>query len=423
MKKVVIIGGGATGACVAINLYQQFKNKIDITIIDPTENLGLGRAYNTPDNENLLNVAAGNMGVMSDLPQHFTDWLSEYNFSESSFEFWPFVPRRIFGQYLQHYLKKINFKHIKLRVLDVKKIKDNYVLKMLDSSVVETEFLIIATGYQAENNIFEHLMPKKSTDRMYYPHELEMKTFATDEKILIIGSGLTAIDIWKRLRKFNLRKLTMISRHGFLPLPHLKYNDIQNFPIVSNLKPLAVLKLLLSFKETNKITWQQIADKVRLQSREIWTSWKANEKKQFIRCLKPYWEVIRHRLPESIYQLVKSDIDANKLRVMSGHILSIEKVDNCLKVVVKHKNTTSPTSYEFNYIVLATGSLINQNLFQLHEVSGVKLSTNQLGYVKIEAKNLWFAGPSSKAMYWESTAIPDIRVQAKEICLELEQLL
>ncbi|NCV45075.1 MAG: FAD-dependent oxidoreductase, partial [Actinobacteria bacterium] len=57
MRKVLIVGGGASGLLVAINLLRK-SDDCEVTIVEPNERLGLGVAYSTLDPEHLLNVPA-----------------------------------------------------------------------------------------------------------------------------------------------------------------------------------------------------------------------------------------------------------------------------------------------------------------------------------------------------------------------------
>lgn len=410
-KRLVIIGGGATGAVIALHAHQALHKYLEIIIIDPNEEVGLGKAYKTADDENILNVGVSNMGLYGNNPNHFADWLKFNNFSEQDFPFWPFVPRKVFGNYIKSCLNEISFTHLKALVVNVKSNIFNYSLKLDNGHSIKAHYVIVATGYCEDYNIFSHLIDKKNSEKILYPVEAEKIDFKSKESILIVGSGLTAIDVWKRIRKFNT-KITMISRHGILPIAHTAHTKIK-IPNLGGMSPIQIFDVLRLLENTKAYTWQQIADEVRIQSKCIWSCWSAKEKKQFIRHLKPYWEVIRHRVPNPIAQLISNDLKNNFLTVLSGKIKNIEVINNKVQVIAKLKKSKTPYESHFDYIVLATGSMINQNLFK--NVSGIKFSSNGFGYINVSAPNIWFAGPSSKATFWEITAIPDIRNQASQI--------
>ena len=69
-RKVMIVGGGASGVIFAVNLARA-SSDTDITIIERRADLGRGLAYSTKDPTHLLNVRAANMSGFADDPEHF----------------------------------------------------------------------------------------------------------------------------------------------------------------------------------------------------------------------------------------------------------------------------------------------------------------------------------------------------------------
>ncbi len=98
-KIIAIIGGGYSGTILAVQLLQLATTiPLRVYLIDKAGSKGLGMAYATTDSEHILNVPAANMGAFADAPQHFYQWLQK-----QSHDFGPndFVPRRLYGEYLQ----------------------------------------------------------------------------------------------------------------------------------------------------------------------------------------------------------------------------------------------------------------------------------------------------------------------------------
>src|ERR1700754_571625 len=99
MKRITIIGGGATGTLLAVNLIRHAdEQSLVINIVEKNERFGLGVAYSTVQDYHVLNVPAGKMGAFPDDVEHFHKWLEAHHY-----EFKPtdFVPRRIYGEYLK----------------------------------------------------------------------------------------------------------------------------------------------------------------------------------------------------------------------------------------------------------------------------------------------------------------------------------
>ncbi len=107
MKSVTIIGGGFCGTLTAVNLARLSTDSLRVNIVNKQYPLGRGVAYGTPRPEHLLNVVARNMSAFPDVPLHFVEWLR----NRADFADIPlgdlreqFVPRRVFGDYLQDIL-------------------------------------------------------------------------------------------------------------------------------------------------------------------------------------------------------------------------------------------------------------------------------------------------------------------------------
>ena len=104
MKRVVVVGGGFCGVVTAVNLARLTDAPLAVSVLNTAHPLGRGVAYGTRRPEHLLNVVARNMSALADQPDHFVEWLG----TRSDFAGVPvaelreqFVPRRVYGDYLQ----------------------------------------------------------------------------------------------------------------------------------------------------------------------------------------------------------------------------------------------------------------------------------------------------------------------------------
>ncbi|HEY2484109.1 MAG TPA: FAD/NAD(P)-binding protein, partial [Candidatus Binataceae bacterium] len=96
---IAIVGGGASGVAVAVNLMRNATTPLSIRVLEPRGGLGLGVAYSAAFDSHLLNVPAGDMSVFHDVPAHFFKWLRGNGHPRA--EPTSFVPRRSYGAYLQ----------------------------------------------------------------------------------------------------------------------------------------------------------------------------------------------------------------------------------------------------------------------------------------------------------------------------------
>ena len=74
LRHVVIVGGGASGTLVAIQLLRRGGPSLAVTVVEPRAALGLGVAFGTPDPWHRLNVPAVTMSGLIEDPDHFWRW-------------------------------------------------------------------------------------------------------------------------------------------------------------------------------------------------------------------------------------------------------------------------------------------------------------------------------------------------------------
>ncbi|WP_044560718.1 FAD/NAD(P)-binding protein, partial [Azospirillum sp. B4] len=73
--RVVILGGGFSGAVTALHLARTATVPVDIDIVEPRLLLGGGVAYSTPDPQHRINVPAARMSAFSADMGHYDRWL------------------------------------------------------------------------------------------------------------------------------------------------------------------------------------------------------------------------------------------------------------------------------------------------------------------------------------------------------------
>src|SRR5687768_6317897 len=102
MKRITIIGGGASGTLLALHLLKcKSALRLEVNLVEKRPHVGMGVAFSTREDAHLLNVPAAKMGAYADDVEHFHRWLNE---NEMDYSPATFVPRRIFGEYLHEQL-------------------------------------------------------------------------------------------------------------------------------------------------------------------------------------------------------------------------------------------------------------------------------------------------------------------------------
>src|ERR1700736_190467 len=215
---IAIIGGGVSGALTAFHLVRQ-GTPARVILIDQRPDFGLGLAYSTPSLRHLLNVPAGKISALPDQPDHFLDWLRK-NHDPAATEK-TFAPRAVFGRYIQSLLRSTRSLEQEIAaVVDVRLQAAGGVLTLDNGCELRADVIVLATG-----NFDPAPLPgitKAACDSGLYHHNAwsseAYEGFDPDAAVVLIGTGLTGVDLVLRLRELGHRgKIVAVSRHGIFP--------------------------------------------------------------------------------------------------------------------------------------------------------------------------------------------------------------
>jgi uncharacterized NAD(P)/FAD-binding protein YdhS len=175
--------------------------------------------------------------------------------------------------------------------------------------------------------------------------------------------------------------------------------------------------------------WRAVIDSMRPATQSIWVRLPLSEKRYFMQHLSRYWNVARHRMAPEAAAVLDRLIENGQLSILRGRLVRIETgesfdiayrcvglenratadaIINCIGSEPNFRRLGSPLVdrlFERGYVksdpldfgleALPNGSLVGQN----GEASTV----------------LYTLGTALKGTLWESTAIPEIRAQARSL--------
>ncbi|QDS96014.1 hypothetical protein FF011L_48180 [Roseimaritima multifibrata] len=452
MKTTAIIGGGFSGTLAAINLVRFAQTPQQVVIINSGRPFGRGTAYGTTRREHLLNVASRNMSAFPDQPEHFFHWLR----SRCEFDSIPddqlretFIPRQVYGDYVRgmatHYLGThdprsiVTCKVIEDTAIDVQSRGENGGTVILEQgSPIEAESIVLATGNQPPAGLPG--ARKLLNDRRYCGNpwkDWHTNLPADDQHIVILGTGLTAVDVIVTLRNKGWGgRITAISRNGMLPQRH--FRGIEWPSIVPDdgqhrsLEELSKLvrqdcERLRGISQNPAIT----VDKLRGRTQQLWKGLTLQEKQRFLKDHSAHWNVIRHRIAGPIHDAVTDALDCGQLTILPATIQSLTAEENSIEVQVITSEGESQTVHG-DMIINCTGPKarfsdsgipLYRNLFD-HGLAhpdamdmGIAVDDHfaVLDQSDIPSKFLYAIGPILKGTLWETIAVPELRQQAMQV--------
>lgn len=449
--QIAIVGGGFCGVMTAVHLLSQQKTPLHIILINAQYPLTKGVAYSSYSNKHLLNVAAKNMSAFPDKPRHFLDWLSKhekYGALDQVALPEKFLPRNIYGYYIKDIFEKaIRKKHSGVSIefvhdtaIDMKEADGRYIIHFSVSPPVHADKVVIAIGNQAprplqsSNSTF--LLSKK-----YFPNPWMLESVnhsSALKSVLILGNGLTMVDTVIGLLENGFKgKIYSLSPHGFKTLPHRDYEPYKE--LVHQLKPpfdlLGLIQLFRKhvnvFKSKN-MTAEAVVDSLRSKTQEIWQQLSMPDKKRFLFAIRHVWGIARHRLPMEVHEKIQAMVLDESLEIIAGRIHSIAEIGEKVHVIIEKRSDKQKLAIDVDRVINCTGpesdirkmeNTFIQNLvsrkFIFSDELNLGISATANGNIILSdgsvSENLLTIGSLLKGILWESTAVPELRAQAKNL--------
>ena len=141
--------------------------------------------------------------------------------------------------------------------------------------------------------------------------------------MLLVGSGLTAIDAALLLDASGFGGRTIaISRRGLVPRRHAETPPV----IPMRERPAASLSALVRHVRCAAAEqgWRGAVDALRPVTQMMWGAADGATRARFLRHVRPYWDVHRHRLAPSVADRVDRLMAAGRLSVAGGKLVRVE---------------------------------------------------------------------------------------------------
>jgi len=210
-RTVAVVGGGCAGVLATRELLRGGDDRV--VLIEPDEPGG-GLAYGSARPWHLLNSRAGAMSADPDDPGHFARWAG---ISPESF-----APRTVYGSYLENVFARTAGDHGD-RLSIVRDRAARLVSRQIyteKSGHIAADEIVVAIGNPtAARPAALDGHPDYVADP-WRPGVLQ--AIPSDVPVLLIGAGLTAVDVVLTLTADGNRDapITAVSRRGQLPLTH-----------------------------------------------------------------------------------------------------------------------------------------------------------------------------------------------------------
>ena len=446
---VAVIGAGFSGTLLALHLLQVGPPDLHIALIERTPGFGPGLAYGAQNPLHLLNVRVGNMSAWPDRPDHLRQWLAGQAGGEAV-DPADFISRGTYGRYLASMLHAAvrgpQGAHRLVLVHDeavgLERRAQGVRLTLAMGRVLDFDAAVLAIG-----NLPPAPLPGMGLDALpaaVYAADpwaaRSLEDLEPDASVLLLGAGLTMVDVTLALEARGHRgPILALSRRGLAPHRHGGFTPIPTTapPVVSS--PLSQ-QLRQLRRRAGEIGWRATVDALRPATQAIWRSADIAERRRFLRHLRPWWDIHRHRMAPAVADRIERLRGEGRLTLAAGRIVRIEAEGEGATVTWRPRASTREVVSNVARIVNCTGpagdpSRSSDPLLRglLHsgaaraDALGLGLEVDEQGRVVDAAgkadPRLYAVGPITKGAVWEIIAVPDIRNQVAELATRLVPLL
>jgi len=441
--RIAIIGGGFSGAVTAANLLKRGRQAPDVALIERARKIARGVAYSTKDAGHLLNVRASNMSALADQPDHFARWLAKRGRRDAGAMF---APRALYGAYAEHVLRSASsgfggpsLTRVRDAAVACRREGEAWSITLSSGRAIEADSVVLALGNPPARPLPVFDQAGISLVNPWDPNALA-RIGAGD--VLLLGAGLTMIDAALSLARRRKRGVIyVLSRRGQAPRAHLDSPDLAPPSAPLDL-PIQLSEALHAFRAEVKAMkargepWQHAMYRLRGRTPELWRRLPLEAQQRFLRHLRVWWDVHRHRTAPEISAQFKALRDEGRVKILAGEIVSAQPGPRGVRLQHRGRGSLVRHNMDVAAVVNCTGPSADPTqssdplIVQMLAEGVLRPNPNRLGFdmdpdARLIAadgtihQSLLAIGPITQGAFWESTAVPEIRVRAASVAAML----
>lgn len=433
---VAIVGGGFSGTLLAINLLRHGDARV--TLIERRgDRLGRGLAFGAAHGDHILNVRAANMSALPDQPDHFAQWLKAREAGQEA----SFATRQTYGRYLRDLLNDAlgdagdRLRLVEDEAIDIVLSDFGASIRLRSGARVDADIAVIAPG-----NLPPHDLPAFAG--LSHPAYVDDPWAAglgegldPRDEVLLLGSGLTAVDCALSLASAGFAgRIVAVSRRGLMPHAHASVKTAKPLPERPTGSASALLRQVRTQAEA--VGWYAAVDALRPFTQDIWRAADAGDRTRFLRHLRPYWDVHRHRIAPAVAERLAAMRAEGKMEIKAAKVVEAEPEGDQIAVALRSRGRDMVAWRRFARVVNCTGPLgdlrrvrdpLLRTLFDKGAIWPDPLAIGidvdrQCRAITASGDaqdRLRVVGPMTRGAHWEIVAVPDIKRQVWTLAREI----
>lgn len=442
--RLAIVGAGFSALSLLRQLVDLRAPLGETWLFGRPDEFATGPAYGLQARDALLNTRAADLGLVPQRPGEFADWVGLEGSARDAF-----LPRRLYGAHLRESLIVSQAQspfpvRVHAEQVDaVLPLGDGFSI-VAEGRTHQVDAVVLATGGLPAPPLppaLKALVESGCCIDDPWRSEWESR-LREDSRVVVIGSGLSMIDHVQRIHASGVvPPVTALSRHGLLPQPHLTARQPPatlsgKLDRAAGSGSLRVLLAALRDECDAGHGWQTVMDAFRGQAARSWHALPEVERRRFLRHLRSYWDVHRHRLSPAQRARVDAWIESGWLVVRAARLVGARTARKGVKLDVLLRGGSQTEEIAADLVLRASGRdgpcrpgglPVIDRLLELGRLQpdplGLGLDVDAHGQPRGRdgqpARNVWVLGSAARGRDWEATAIPELRAAAARAAVSL----
>lgn len=444
---IVIIGGGFSGAAVAIHLLREAQTPVRITVIEPRSQPGLGVAYSATDPAHRINVPASRMQLSGDEEGAFDRWYRQQTTRQHDADAYRadgsvYPQRGEFGRYVAETFlaqaQKFPGQVTHLRDTAIA-WRDDRVITALGRKI-EADRVVLAISHPPPD------LPSAVRPLATHPRLIAnpwvagaLENIPPQARVAIVGTALSMADVVASLERQGHRgELVAFSRHGLLSRPNAsaalpKWQA--DYEAATLRQRLRLIRQNVEQAATQGLPWQVVLDDVRGQGQLLWQKLSEKEQRQFLRHLRRFWDVHRYRIAPQVAEVIAARQQAGTLSVQAARLQTVTAKADHLRLQLAVRGGAL-NDLNVDALILTTGpahaSLTESQPFlrDLRRAGVIRPDALGLG-IDVDARSralnaqgqpsdhVLVAGPAARGRFGELMGLPQVADHAQAVAREV----
>jgi uncharacterized NAD(P)/FAD-binding protein YdhS len=451
VRTIVIAGAGFSGTATAVHLLRQLRQAARVVLIERGPEFGRGVAYATTEFPFILNVPASRMSASAGDPGDFLRYAVQQDPRISAGDF---LPRALYGDYLESRLREAAAAAAHEVILDCRRgsVVDVYpgtsgrpVVALDDGALIPADDVVLALGNPPARTVagvaeMADADGVAGTDSAASPR-------ARPNRLLVLGTGLSMVDaVYAALAQRPGIEIHALSRHGLVPPSQTQFAPAAFHDHAHRLghasgsirRLVTVVRDLAREAERSGSDWREVITLVRHEAPSLWHGLADSERRRFLRHVRSYWDVHRHRLAPEVASRIDSLRRSGQLVIHAGRLVSVVRSPDGFDASWRVRGSGRRRDLSAFSVLNCTGpdydlthttdplwrALIGRGV-ALPDGLGLGVRTGPHGELSggpgAGPNRVFYIGPMLRADHWEATAVGELRVHAERLAQHLSR--